>query len=57
MELQNKSSWRTEDGEESVPMLQQDQLQTDSEDSEEELLVRTESGRTERKFVSGTIQS
>ena len=38
-------------------MLQEDHLQTDTEDSEDELLVRTESGNAERKFVSVTIQS
>jgi len=54
---QKKSVWRDEeDEEESVPMLQQEHLQTDSEQSEEELLVRTESGDV-GKFVSVTIQS
>ena len=39
-------------------MLQQDHLQTDSEDSEDELLVvRTEAGNSERNCVNVTVQS
>ena len=39
-------------------MLQQEHLQSDeTEDSEEELLVRTQSGDKERNFVNITIQS
>ena len=55
---QKKSVWREEeDEEESVPMLQQDHLQADTEESEDELLVRTEAGNSERQFVNITIQS
>ena len=59
LEHQHKTSWRAEEGEEeSVPMLQQEHLQSDeTEDSEEELLVRTQSGDKERNFVNITIQS
>ena len=38
-------------------MLQQDHLQADTEESEDELLVRTEAGNSERQFVNITIQS
>ena len=38
-------------------MLQQDHLQTDTEESEDELLVRTKAGNGERNFVDVTIQS
>ena len=38
-------------------MLQQDHLQTDTEDSEDELLVRTEAGNSERNCVNVTVQS
>ena len=38
-------------------MLQQEHLQADTEESEDELLVRTEAGNSERHFVNITIQS
>ena len=38
-------------------MLQQDHLEADTDESEDELLVRTEAGNRESNFVNITIQS